>query len=103
MGRAPKISYQDELAKLKVRERELRERQVSELGKLVIGTGAADVLDTNTIAGALIFAVEAVKKEPAAAERFTKLGTEHFQKKPRKPGKAGAGGEGAGAGASDAE
>lgn len=103
MGRAPKISYQDELAKLKARERELRERQIAELGKLVISTGAADALHTNAIAGALLLAIEEVQQEPASGARYAERGAAFFQKKPRASGGTGQDRKGADAGASDAE
>lgn len=95
MARTPK-DYAGELAKLKAREAELRNRQVAELGRLVVATGAADALDLHTLAGVLLSAVADAKAGTLTA-RYAELGEVHFQAKRRTPGKAAPGGTRTGA------
>ena len=58
-----------ELKALHDRQRQLRARRVIQFGELVTATGA-DALDPETLAGALLDAVERTKADPGAKEQI---------------------------------
>jgi len=68
--------YDAELKALDERARELRSRRLGQFGELVIATGA-DALDVETLAGALLAAVES--KDQAAKEAWRRRGAAFFQ------------------------
>jgi DNA-binding protein H-NS len=80
--------YDAELKALDERARELRSRRLAQFGELVIATGA-DALDPETLAGALLAAVES--KDSAAKEVWRRRGAAFFQRPPR--GTAGGAGD----------
>jgi type II secretory pathway component PulK len=82
--------YDAELNALDERARELRTRKLSQLGELVIATGA-DALDAETLAGALLAAAES--KDTAAKEAWRRRGAAFFQRPARRT--AGGAGDGA--------
>ncbi len=82
--------YDAELKALEERAKELRTRKLGQLGELVIATGA-DALDAETLAGALLAAVES--KDDAAKEAWRRRGAAFFQR----PARRTAGGAGSGA------
>lgn len=86
--------YDAELKALDERARELRTRRLAQFGELVIATGA-DALDVETLAGALLGAVES--KDNAAKEAWRRRGASFFQRTTR--GAAGGAGGGARSGA----
>jgi len=79
--------YNAELAALKQRQRELRHRQVQQLGELVVATGA-DTLDPAVLAGALLAAVDADK---AAREMWRNAGARFLEARNRPRRKAASG------------
>ncbi|MEQ1550837.1 conjugal transfer protein TraD [Sphingorhabdus sp.] len=65
-----------ELKALAERAKQLKERRVQQLGELVIATGA-DVMDAETLAGALLSIVEIT--DSAKRESWRKRGAAFFQ------------------------
>ena len=84
-----------ELKALQDKQRQLRAKRTTQLGELVAATGA-DALDPETLAGALIDAVEAAKKDSAAKEAWQRKGEAFFRREKRKRA-TGAGNPAAGA------
>jgi DNA-binding protein H-NS len=72
-----------ELKALAERAKQLKERRVQQLGELVIATGA-DVMDAETLAGALLSIVET--GDTAKRESWRKRGSACFQGTGRKRG-----------------
>jgi LPS O-antigen subunit length determinant protein (WzzB/FepE family) len=70
-----------ELKALAERAKQLKERRVQQLGELVIATGA-DVMDAETLAGALLSIVEIT--DSAKRESWRKRGAAFFQGTARK-------------------
>ena len=94
--------YDAELKALVDKARALKAKKVQQLGELVTSTGA-DALDTETLAGVLLVAVESADAEEKEAWRSR--GAAFFQGRGRKAGRR-AGGDGEGAkqtGASEAQ
>jgi hypothetical protein len=73
--------YDAELKALDDKVRGLKTRKVSQLGELVIATGA-DALSANELAGALIVLAET--KEAGKREAWAKRGTAFFQSRSRR-------------------
>ncbi|PKP65333.1 MAG: conjugal transfer protein TraD [Alphaproteobacteria bacterium HGW-Alphaproteobacteria-7] len=73
-----------ELKVLAEKAKLLKERRVQQLGELVIAT-AADSIDAETLAGALLVIAET--KDPAKMEAWRKRGEAFFQHKSNKAGK----------------
>ena len=71
-----------ELKALADKARQLKQRRVSDLGALVIATGA-DALDADVLAGVLLDA--ATSKDKAIGEGWRKRGAAFFQGKSRGP------------------
>ena len=63
---------------LQDKARSLKERQKSQLGELVLATGA-DALPLDALAGVLLFAVEQVRETPEAVARWTERGQAFFR------------------------
>jgi DNA-binding protein H-NS len=74
--------YDAELKALDERAKQLRERRLAQFGELVIATGA-DMLDVETLTGALLAAVES--KDIAAKEAWRRRGATFFQRAARRP------------------
>lgn len=72
--------YDAELRALNEKARTLKAKKVEQLGQLVTACGA-DALDTETLAGALVAAVEASAEQ---REAWRAKGTAHFQQRGRK-------------------
>lgn len=82
-----------ELKALADKQRSLKSRKVTQLGELVVATGA-DALDIETLAGALVEAAAKPKADPAR-EAWRTSGTAFFRRERR--AKDGAAGNGSGA------
>lgn len=80
--------YGAELKALEDKARALKARRVEQLGQLVAATGA-DVLDMETLAGALLDAV--AMKDAEAKEAWRAKGAAFFQRRSRKAGRAAGG------------
>lgn len=76
--------YDAELKALGDKARALKAKKVQQLGELVTSTGA-DALDLDTLAGALLAAVESASAEEREAWRVK--GAAFFQRRGRKAGK----------------
>ena len=63
---------------LQDKARSLKERQKSQLGELVLATGA-DALPLDALAGVLLSAVEQVRETPEAVARWTERGQAFFR------------------------
>ena len=78
-----------ELKALHDKQKQLRARRVVQFGELVTATGA-DALDPETLAGALLDAVERTKADPSAKEAWRRKGDGFFRRERRaKPNGAG--------------
>ncbi len=78
-----------ELKALQDKQKQLRARRVSQFGELVTATGA-DTLDAETLAGALLDAVERAKADASAKEAWRRKGDGFFRREHRaKPNGAG--------------
>ena len=78
-----------ELKALHDKHKQLRVRRVAQFGELVTATGA-DALDPETLAGALLEAVERAKADPSAKEAWRRRGDGFFRREHRaKPNGAG--------------
>ena len=88
-----------ELKALQDRQKQLRARRTVQLGEIVTATGA-DVLDPETLAGALLTAIDAVKSDTSTKEAYRRRGESFFrrEKRIRGAGANGAGDAPAGAG-----
>src|SRR3954466_3742307 len=71
-----------ELKALHDKQRQLRVRRVAQFGELVTATGA-DALDLETLAGALLEAVERTKADPSAKEVWRRKGDGFFRRERR--------------------
>lgn len=76
--------YDAELKALNDRARGLKAKRVQQLGELVAATGA-DSLDVETLAGALLEAIDST--DAAQKEAWQKSGAAFFQRRARKTGK----------------
>ena len=79
-----------ELKALQDKARQLRTRQKSQLGELLLATGAADALDPDAIAGLLLRALDQAKSDPKAVEGWRKRGEAFFRREREAAGNAGA-------------
>src|SRR5436190_1250289 len=78
-----------ELKALHDKQKQLRARRVIQFGELVTATGA-DALDPETLAGALLEAIERTKADPGAKEAWQRKGEGFFRRERRaKPNGAG--------------
>jgi predicted Ser/Thr protein kinase len=57
----------------------LKERQKTQLGELVLATGA-DAIPLEALAGVLLSAVEQAREKPEAVARWTERGTAFFRR-----------------------
>jgi DNA-binding protein H-NS len=73
--------FDSELKALTDKAKQLKSRKVQQLGELVIATGA-DVLDPDTLTGALLVIAET--KEPAKREAWRNRGAAFFRGQSRK-------------------
>jgi hypothetical protein len=87
MMRKPR-DYGAELKALEEKARQLKARNVQQLGELVVACGA-DTLSAEHLAGALLGIAEI--RDAAAKEGWRKRGAAFFQRAPRKPAGAAAG------------
>src|SRR3954469_15444698 len=71
-----------ELKALHDKQKPLRVRRVAQFGELVTATGA-DALDPETLAGALLEAVERAKADPSAKEAWQRKGGGFFRREHR--------------------
>src|SRR3954453_8061897 len=71
-----------ELKALQDKQKQLRARRVTQFGELVTATGA-DALDAETLAGALLEAVERAKADPGAKEAGRGKGDGFFRREHR--------------------
>jgi hypothetical protein len=69
-----------ELRALQDKARQLRTRQKSQLGELLLATGAADQLDPDTLAGLLLHGLEQAKSNPQAADSWRQRGEAFFRR-----------------------
>lgn len=81
-----------ELKALQDRQKQLRAKRTVQLGEIVVATGA-DSLDPETLAGALLAAIDAVKGDASAKEAYRRRGESFFrrEKRGRSSGANGAG------------
>lgn len=80
--------YDAELRALNDKAKSIKAKKIQQLGELVMATGA-DVLDLDTLAGALIAAVESASADEREAWRVK--GAAFFQRRGRKARKGDAG------------
>jgi hypothetical protein len=73
--------FDSELKALDDKARQLKERNLRQLGELVIATGA-DVLPVEHLTGALLLAIDA---KDATAEEYRRRGAAFFQHRARRP------------------
>src|SRR3954451_50787 len=71
-----------ELKALHDKQKQLRARRVVQFGELVTATGA-DALDLETLAGALLEAIEHAKANPSAKEAWRRKGDDFFRREHR--------------------
>jgi hypothetical protein len=69
-----------ELRALQDKARLLRNKQKSQLGELLLATGAADALDPDALAGLLLHGLEQAKSNPQAAESWRRRGEAFFRR-----------------------
>jgi len=69
-----------ELRALQDKARLLRTKQKSQLGELLLATGAADALDPDALAGLLLHGLEQAKANPQAAESWRQRGETFFRR-----------------------
>jgi DNA-binding protein H-NS len=78
-----------ELKALQDKQKQLRARRTVQFGELVTATGA-DVLDAETLAGALLRAVEHANADPSTKEAWRRTGEGFFRReRGAKPNRAG--------------
>lgn len=85
-----------ELKALQDKARQLRTKQKSQLGELLLATGAADGLDPDALAGLLLRGLEQAKADPKAVEGWRARGAAFFRRE-REASGGGAGPRQAGA------
>ena len=69
-----------ELKALQDKAKLLRGKQKSQLGELLLATGAADGLDPDALAGLLLWGLEQAKSDPKAAEGWRQRGAAFFRR-----------------------
>ncbi|GJE02031.1 conjugal transfer protein TraD [Methylobacterium isbiliense] len=74
-----------ELKALHDRQKQLRAKRTVQLGEIVAATGA-DSLDPETLAGALLAAIEALKGDASAKEAYRRRGEAFFRREKRARG-----------------
>ena len=72
-----------ELKALQDKQRQLRAKRTTQLGELVAATGA-DAFDPETLAGALLAAIETAKKDADTKEAWQRKGEAFFRREKRK-------------------
>lgn len=87
------VDLDAQIKALQEKAKSLKDRQRTQLGDLVLATGA-DALPLEALTGALLAAVEQAREKPEAVARWTERGTAFF----RGDGKPGARGKRNGAG-----
>lgn len=80
-----------ELKALQDKQKPLQARRTTQLGELVIATGAAETLDPETLAGALLDAAEKAKADASAKEAYRRRGEAFFRRERRARGPNGPG------------
>src|SRR3954465_4419089 len=68
-----------ELKALQDKQRSLKLKRISQFGELITATGG-DALDLETLAGALLDAVERAKADPSAKEAWQQRGQSFFRR-----------------------
>ena len=71
-----------ELKALQDKQRSLKLKRISQFGELVTATGG-DALDLETLAGALLDAVERAKADPSTKEAWQRRGQSFFRRERR--------------------
>src|SRR3954469_9935009 len=71
-----------ELKALQDKQRSLKLKRITQFGELVTATGG-DALDLETLAGALLDAVERTKADPSAKEAWRQRGQSFFRRERR--------------------
>src|SRR4051794_37540749 len=71
-----------ELKALQDKQRSLKLKRISQFGELVTATGG-DALDLETLAGALLDAVDRAKADPSAKEAWQQRGQSFFRRERR--------------------
>ena len=69
-----------ELKALQDKAKQLRGKQKSQLGELLLATGAADALDPDALAGLLLRGLEQAKSDPKAVEGWRTRGAAFFRR-----------------------
>ena len=69
-----------ELKALQDKAKQLRGKQKSQLGELLLATGAADGLDPDALAGLLLRGLEQAKADPKAVEGWRQRGAAFFRR-----------------------
>ncbi|WP_073139658.1 conjugal transfer protein TraD [Muricoccus roseus] len=69
-----------ELKALHDKARQLRTKQKSQLGELLLATGAADALDPDALAGLLLDGIERSKTDPNTLEGWRRRGDAFFRR-----------------------
>jgi hypothetical protein len=78
-----------DLRALQDKARQLRTRQKSQLGELLLATGAAEQLDPDTLAGLLLHGLEQAKSNPQAADSWRQRGEAFFRRERSAGGETG--------------
>jgi hypothetical protein len=71
-----------ELKALQDKQRSLKLKRINQFGELVTATGS-DALDLETLAGALLDAIERAKADPSIKEAWQQRGQSFFRRKRR--------------------
>ena len=71
-----------ELKALQDKQRSLKLKRITQFGELITATGS-DALDLETLAGALLDAVERAKADPSAKEAWQQRGQSFFRRERR--------------------
>ena len=69
-----------ELKSLQDRARQLKSKQKAQLGELLMATGAAEALDPDALAGALLEAIERARSDKPAVEGWRRRGEAFFRR-----------------------
>jgi len=80
------VDLDTQIKALQDKARSLKERQKTQLGELVLATGA-DALPLEALAGVLLAAVEEAKDKPQALARWTERGQAFFRGNGRSAGR----------------
>ena len=78
-----------ELKALQDKARQLRGKQKTQLGELLLATGVADALDPDALAGLLLRGMEQAKTDPKAVEGWRKRGEAFFRRERATAAKSG--------------